>query len=394
MKNTVAKHGHPPKSSKPQETVAKSSSKAQAKVSKSLSKAKPLQKNSLNKSLPENVSKSSQKNSLKQLAYYYKDKDDDAEISQNQRNIQNNDNEDNNNASSSSKSSRSQNEKNVTFEDETDNASTSHIATNILDILPEDNNGDNDDSQQNDNYSISSNEHNNYEEFQSANSLIAISSNEYEEEFQSGISANQMYTLSSSSIENIGTFNESSMPSSAILSKINNNRDGAHIWDEEIKCLFLKARFPPTICIDEFVKKIFGYPPYSKEGTEIQTKTKNTLSDFWHRFNQTVLDHVKNYKEIQERQGVTSLTNKNINNYINEKVTMDVLHRFIGGTNQSELKRCDAVKKLVQLIHGMFKIHWQSKNIDQVKNLDNLTKNMHVLSRSGLDIASKLNLNL
>ncbi|KAF0416173.1 hypothetical protein F8M41_007539 [Gigaspora margarita] len=112
-----------------------------------------------------------------------------------------------------------------------------------------------------------------------------------------------------------------------------------------------------------------------------------------HRINQTVLGHVKNYKEIQERQGVTSLTNKNINNYINEKVTMDVLHRFIGETNQSELKRCDAVKKLVQLIHGMFKIHWQSKNIDQVKNLDNLTKNMHVLSRSGLDIASKLNLN-
>ncbi|CAG8827868.1 30558_t:CDS:1, partial [Gigaspora margarita] len=66
---------------------------------------------------------------------------------------------------------------------------------------------------------------------------------------------------------------------------------------------------------------------------------------------------------------------------------MDVLHRFIEGTNQSKLKRCDAVKKLVQLIREMFKIHWQSKNIDQVKNLDNLTKNIHVLSRSGLDIA-------
>ncbi|KAF0488230.1 hypothetical protein F8M41_022389 [Gigaspora margarita] len=127
-----------------------------------------------------------------------------------------------------------------------------------------------------------------------------------------------MYSASSSSIKNIGTFNESSMPSSAISSKINNNRDGARIWDEEIKCLFLRARFPPATCIDEFVKKIFGHPPYSKEGTEIRTKTKNTLSDFQHRLNQTVLGYVKNYKEIQER--------------------------FIGGTNQSELKRCDAVK--------------------------------------------------
>ncbi|CAG8819746.1 19113_t:CDS:2, partial [Dentiscutata erythropus] len=76
---------------------------------------------------------------------------------------------------------------------------------------------------------------------------------------------------------------------SAISSNINNNRDSAYIWDEEIKCLFLRARFSLATCIDEFVKKIFGYPPYSKEGTEIRTKTKNILSDFWHRLNQSVL---------------------------------------------------------------------------------------------------------
>ncbi|CAG8764511.1 14980_t:CDS:1, partial [Cetraspora pellucida] len=38
------KYGHPPKHSKPQETVAKSSLKIQAKVSKPSSKAKPLSK--------------------------------------------------------------------------------------------------------------------------------------------------------------------------------------------------------------------------------------------------------------------------------------------------------------------------------------------------------------
>ncbi|CAG8802699.1 6748_t:CDS:1, partial [Dentiscutata erythropus] len=38
------KRGCPPRSSKPQETVAKSSSKIQAKVSKSLSKTKPVLK--------------------------------------------------------------------------------------------------------------------------------------------------------------------------------------------------------------------------------------------------------------------------------------------------------------------------------------------------------------
>ncbi|CAG8736040.1 13695_t:CDS:2, partial [Cetraspora pellucida] len=139
-----------------------------------------------------------------------------------------------------------------------------------------------------------------------SNSLTAISSNEHVEEFQLGISekskgkqqkyevsqipaefdrmknileicnwlvkhssilqlANQMYTASLTSIKNIGTFNESS---SAISARIVNNRDGAHIWDKEIKCLFLRARFPPATCIDEFVKKIFRYLSCSKEGIE------------------------------------------------------------------------------------------------------------------------------
>ncbi|CAG8795240.1 19914_t:CDS:2, partial [Dentiscutata erythropus] len=46
MKTIVekVKRGHPPRSSKPQETVAKSSLKIQAKVSKSSSKTKPVLK--------------------------------------------------------------------------------------------------------------------------------------------------------------------------------------------------------------------------------------------------------------------------------------------------------------------------------------------------------------
>ncbi|CAG8843065.1 42109_t:CDS:2, partial [Gigaspora margarita] len=175
-------------------------------------------------------------------------------------NIQNNDNKDNNNASSSSKSSRSQNQ------NEMDNASTSHIATNILDILPEDNIGDNDDT---------------------------ISSNEYEEEFQSGISGKQRNHEVSQIPAEFGGMNNILkicnwlVKNPSILQLANQSiwypyyqskiLDSARIWDEKIKCLFLRARFPLATCIDEFVKKIFGYSPYSKEGTEIRTKTKNTL---------------------------------------------------------------------------------------------------------------------
>ncbi|RIB07731.1 hypothetical protein C2G38_2213543 [Gigaspora rosea] len=389
MKTIVekVKHGRSPKSSKPQETVAKSSSKIQAKVSKSSSKTKPVLK--VSKSLQKNASKSSQNKSFRKSSYYYEDEGEDAdedeykdvnELNPNQRNIQNDDNDDNNDALPLSKSSKSQNQKNVTFEDNMDNSSTSHTAANILEMISEDNNEDNDnndDRQHNDihtldvdTYSISGNDN---EEFQLANSLTAISSNEYDREVQSDISEKSK-----------GKLREHE------ASQIPAEFDGMNNILEICNWL---SKISPATCIDEFVKKIFGYPPYSKEGTEIRTKTKNTLSDFQHRLNQSVLGHVKNYKAIQERQGAASLTKENINNYINEKVTMDVLNRFIGGTNQRELQKCGAVKKLVQLIREMFKIHWQDKNIDQVKNLDNLTKNMHVLLRSGLDIASKLNFN-
>ncbi|RIB12379.1 hypothetical protein C2G38_2200801 [Gigaspora rosea] len=320
---------HPPKSSKSQETVAKSSSKIQAKVSKSSFKAKPLSKVSkVSKSLPKNAFKSLQINSLKKSSlYYYKEEDedededenkdeDDVEISKNQRNIQNDDNDNNNNASPSPKSSRNQNQRSVTFKDKVDNSSISHIAANILEMLSEDNIEDND----------------NNDDRQLMIYMMII------------ILANQMYMASSSSIENIGTFNKSSMPSSAISPRIINNRDDARIWDEEIKNVsFLEQDFPQ------------------------QHVLMNLLRKYWHKLNQTVLGYIKNYKAIQER--------------------------FIGGTNQRELQRSGTVKKLVQLICEMFKIHWQCKNIDQVKTLDNLTKNMHVPSRSGLDIASKLNFN-
>ncbi|RIB04435.1 hypothetical protein C2G38_2222412 [Gigaspora rosea] len=358
MKTIVekVKRSRPPKSSKPQETVAKSSSKIKAKVSKSSSKTKPVLK--VSKSLQKNASKSSQNKSFRKSSYYYKDEGEDAdedvdadeyedvdELNPNQRNIQNDDNDDNNDASPSSKSSRSQNQKNITFEDNVDNSLTSHTAANILEMISEDNNEDNDNNNNrqhndiylldDDTYSISGNDN---EEFQLANSSTAISSNEYDREVQSEKSKGKLREHEASQIP--AEFDEMNN-----ILEICNWLDGARIWDEEIKCLFIRARFPPATCIDEFVKKIFGYQPYSKEGTEIRTKTKNTLSDFRHRLNQSVLGHVKNHKAIQVRQGAASLTKENINNYINEKVTMDVLNRFIGGTNQRELQKCGAVKK-------------------------------------------------
>ncbi|CAG8832633.1 45153_t:CDS:2, partial [Gigaspora margarita] len=83
------------------------------------------------------------------------------------------------------------------------------------------------------------------------------------------------------------------------------------------------------------------------------------------------------------REGTTtsSLTNEEIKNYITEKVVNDLLRHYISGTNQSELQKCGSLGKLITFIREMFRIHWRGKNIAQVKNLDNITKNMHIPSR-------------
>ncbi|CAG8829993.1 20986_t:CDS:2, partial [Cetraspora pellucida] len=183
--------------------------------------------------------------------------------------------------------------------------------------------------------------------------------------------ASQMHIASLLPVTHASEFGEPS--NSLAMSSANtiDNRNNAHLWDEETKCLFLQMRNPPSTCIDEFIKRIFGYLLYSNEGKEIEAIIKKAL----------------------EGITVTSLLNKDIKKFIDENVVSNLLKQYISGTNKSELKRCRLLEKLVHLIREMFRIHWREKNIVQVKNLDNITKNMHIPSKSGLNIASKLNIN-
>ncbi|CAG8742691.1 2241_t:CDS:2, partial [Cetraspora pellucida] len=103
--------------------------------------------------------------------------------------------------------------------------------------------------------------------------------------------------------------------------------------------------------------------------------------------------HVLKLASQMEGKTTSSLTNKNLKNYSKEKVVNDLLKHYISGTNQAELQKCGSLGKLTTFNHEMFHIHWRGKNIAQVKTLDNITKNMHVPSRSGLNIASKLTIN-
>ena len=68
------------------------------------------------------------------------------------------------------------------------------------------------------------------------------------------------------------------------------------------------------------------------------------------------------------------------------------MRRYISATNEAELRRCGSFEKLVQFVRETFRIHWKGKDIERVRSLDNITKDMHVPLKSGKNIASKLNI--
>ena len=76
------------------------------------------------------------------------------------------------------------------------------------------------------------------------------------------------------------------------------------------------------------------------------------------------------------------LKNEDIKNFINEDVVINLLKCYISATNQEELRKCESLEKLILLVRKIFKIHWRGKNIEQVKTLDSITKNICIPSRS------------
>ena len=88
----------------------------------------------------------------------------------------------------------------------------------------------------------------------------------------------------------------------------------------------------------------------------------------------------------------SQLKNEDVRDFINEDVIINLLKCYILATNQEKLRKCRSLEKLILLVCETFKIHWRGKNIEQVKTLDNITKNICIPSRSGKNISSTLNI--
>ncbi|GBC42656.2 hypothetical protein GLOIN_2v1769062 [Rhizophagus irregularis DAOM 181602=DAOM 197198] len=120
-------------------------------------------------------------------------------------------------------------------------------------------------------------------------------------------------------------------------------------------------------------------------------KTRKFFIDFRNKFNQIILTSVKEFKEIRKNRASTgSLSQKELIDYVDEEFVQKILSRQLVAVNISELTRNGGFDILVDFVRETFKVSWNGKNLSAVKELDNITKELMIPSRSGNKIVDSL----
>ena len=165
----------------------------------------------------------------------------------------------------------------------------------------------------------------------------------------------------------------------------------ARLWQEEIMCLFLRCRVPPDEAIESLVKEIFKFDLFTKDAGEVICHSKRTLTDFRSKLNKKLSEKACEFKEIRSGKGfLTAPSRSEIEEFISQDVVEKILFRYLPGTNKNKLKKCGTMEKLALFVRKAINVHFTTYDIEGVKELDNITINCKMLSRSSKDIASKL----
>ncbi|GBC40033.2 uncharacterized protein OCT59_012174 [Rhizophagus irregularis] len=155
--------------------------------------------------------------------------------------------------------------------------------------------------------------------------------------------------------------------------------------DEEIKCLFLRSRFPPGLVFEKLVRKIFPeFETYSSTAKSIIDRCRKSFSDY----------------RYQLRVGGTiteTETQVEITNFISCEVAIKrILNRYFSAVDISEISEI-SMDKLIEFSRECFSIAWEERNetntkafYNQIKRLDKNTENLEIPSRSGKNFASSL----
>jgi len=155
--------------------------------------------------------------------------------------------------------------------------------------------------------------------------------------------------------------------------------------------LFLRARSPRGEVFDDLITKIFKIKIYTNEAKSYLERTRKFFTDFRNKFNQNISNTVDEFKEIRKNRGATgNLSQKEVKEYIDESLVQKLLSRQFVAVNISELMSNGGFDTLVDFVRETFKVSWNGKNLSAVKDLDSMTKELSIPSRSGSKIVNSL----
>ncbi|CAJ0826934.1 12743_t:CDS:2 [Entrophospora sp. SA101] len=158
----------------------------------------------------------------------------------------------------------------------------------------------------------------------------------------------------------------------------NISEDLLNILDEEVKCLFLRVRFPIPAVMERLVKAIFNFDTRSQIHLDMIKKTRSKFCKARCSYNKgIVIGHDVNRQEVTRY-------------IVTESVACKLLSRYTTSTDYKELKRNGSLKMAITLVQETVLLYWNGKNPRALFTLEHITSNIIVPSKSGRNIASSL----
>ncbi|CAB4376075.1 unnamed protein product [Rhizophagus irregularis] len=142
------------------------------------------------------------------------------------------------------------------------------------------------------------------------------------------------------------------------------NKSSYVVSSKNTECLFLRVRNLSSEALDNLVVKIFWFKIYTSKARGYLDKT---------------------------RKGTTeNLFQKEIKDYVDKNVVQKLLNRQLAAVNILELTNNRGMDTLVEFVKKAIRVSWDGKNLPGIKELDTMTKNIIIPSRSGSDIVNTL----
>ncbi|CAJ0757246.1 24814_t:CDS:2, partial [Entrophospora sp. SA101] len=151
----------------------------------------------------------------------------------------------------------------------------------------------------------------------------------------------------------------------------------------EVKCLFLRVRFPIPAVMERLVKAIFNFDTRSQIHLDMIKKTRSKFCKARCSYNSMV-----------DAEGIVighDVNRQEVTRYIvTESVACKLLSRYTTSTDYKELKRNGSLKMAITLVQETVLLYWNGKNPRALFTLEHITSNIIVPSKSGRNIASSL----